>query len=70
MDNMGELLFAFIDASLNAQQIYLGTRYTNLLMFIVFFIHNDAGHVPCKVRLAYFSTKMSTAHIPFSLLYL
>jgi hypothetical protein len=27
---------------------YLGTRYTNLLMFVVFFIHNDAGHVPCK----------------------
>ncbi|KAI9439562.1 hypothetical protein H4582DRAFT_1536120 [Lactarius indigo] len=28
--------------------IYLGTRYACLLMFIVFFIHNDAGHVPCQ----------------------
>ncbi|KAN0130503.1 hypothetical protein V8E53_011589 [Lactarius tabidus] len=28
--------------------IYLGTRYSCLLMFIAFFIHNDAGHVPCK----------------------
>ncbi|KAH9159399.1 hypothetical protein EDB89DRAFT_2050228 [Lactarius sanguifluus] len=28
--------------------IYLGTRYSCLLMFIVFFIHNDSGHVPCQ----------------------
>ncbi|KAI9456847.1 hypothetical protein BJY52DRAFT_535964 [Lactarius psammicola] len=27
--------------------LYLGTRYTLLLMFIIFFIHND-GHVPCQ----------------------
>ncbi|KAH9173730.1 hypothetical protein EDB89DRAFT_685629 [Lactarius sanguifluus] len=28
--------------------IYLGTRYSCLLMFIIFFIHNDSGHVPCQ----------------------
>ncbi|KAI9456850.1 hypothetical protein BJY52DRAFT_536114 [Lactarius psammicola] len=28
--------------------LYLGTRYTCLLMFIVFFIHDDGGHVPCR----------------------
>ncbi|KAH9003600.1 hypothetical protein EDB86DRAFT_2382566 [Lactarius hatsudake] len=28
--------------------LYLGTRYTLLLMFIMFFIDNDAGHVPCQ----------------------
>ncbi|KAF8261505.1 hypothetical protein EI94DRAFT_1705494 [Lactarius quietus] len=28
--------------------IYLATRYSCLLMFIIFFIHNDAGNVPCK----------------------
>ncbi|KAH9016128.1 hypothetical protein EDB85DRAFT_769336 [Lactarius pseudohatsudake] len=39
--------FRFIDASLNALRLYLGTRYTLLLMFIVVFIHND-GHVPCQ----------------------
>ncbi|KAH9051921.1 hypothetical protein EDB87DRAFT_628354 [Lactarius vividus] len=31
--------------------IYLGTRYSCLLMFIVFFIHNDGGHVPCQLFL-------------------
>src|ERR1700733_4124760 len=58
MDNMGEWLFAMICRPfLNAWKIYLGTRYTNLLMFVIFFIHNDAGHVPCKVSLACFSTQ-------------
>jgi hypothetical protein len=28
--------------------IYLGTRYSCLLMFIAFFIHNDGGHIPCR----------------------
>ncbi|KAI9456852.1 hypothetical protein BJY52DRAFT_536213 [Lactarius psammicola] len=28
--------------------LYLGTRYTMLLSFILFFIQNDGGHVPCR----------------------
>ncbi|KAI9456849.1 hypothetical protein BJY52DRAFT_536330 [Lactarius psammicola] len=28
--------------------LYLGTRYTLFLMFIIFFIDNDGGHVPCQ----------------------
>ncbi|KAI9439565.1 hypothetical protein H4582DRAFT_1536949 [Lactarius indigo] len=28
--------------------LYLGTRYTCLLTFILFFIQNDAGQVPCQ----------------------
>ena len=45
-----------IYASLDNQQIYLGTRYTCLLGWIIFFIVEDssAPKIPCKVRFACF----------------
>ena len=36
----------------NSKQIYLGTRYTGLLGFILFIIASDSGSLSCRVRLA------------------
>jgi hypothetical protein len=54
MDNMGRLASSIGTLPWSKlKQLYLGTRYTALLGFILFFIDSDSSRVPCQVRLGH-----------------